>query len=245
MPSVKHNESFIIRSYEVDGSGSVTLPRIADYFQEAAGKNAHDLNFDISHLQEKGATWVLFRLHIKIDDFPLRWENITVNTWPSSGDGVRAFRDYELVNREGQRLGKGVSQWMVLNIKNRRPMRMPKEVIEMGLDFEHHLLPVDKVPFEKMKNHDFQTDLEVSRFDIDMNNHVNNVKYIEWMTGYLPAKVIGKLTCHEIKIQYHKETSPGVKISIKSKSVGNDTFLHNIVDDSGNLLAEGISFWKI
>lgn len=244
MPIIKHEEPFVIRSYEVDSTGTVSLPQIADYFQEAAGKNAHDLNFDISHLQEKGATWVLFRLHIKIDDFPSRWQNVTVNTWPSSGDGIRAFRDYEMINKEGKRLGKGVSQWMVLNMKNRRPMRMPGEVIEMGLNVEQHLLPVDKEPFGKMDSHDFQSNLEVSLYDIDMNNHVNNVKYIEWMTGYLPVEVVGDLKCHEIKIQYHRETSFGSRVIVKSRSLNDQSFLHSIHDDSDILLAEGISYWE-
>lgn len=123
-------------------------------------------------------------------------------------------------------------------------MRMPDEIIEMGLDVEQHLLPVDKDPFEKLGSHDFQTDFEVSRYDIDMNNHVNNVKYIEWMTGYLPAVVTGDMKCHEIKIQYHRETSLGNRIIIKSRKLNDQSFLHNIHDDSDNLLAEGISYWK-
>ncbi|CAN5435640.1 hypothetical protein BH23BAC3_BH23BAC3_02390 [soil metagenome] len=66
MTVVKHKESFIIRSYEVDGSGTVSLPQIADYFQEAAGKNAHDLHFDISHLQEKGQPGFSFDCILKL-----------------------------------------------------------------------------------------------------------------------------------------------------------------------------------
>lgn len=243
MPTIKHKEQFTVRSYEVDPSGTVPLPKIADYFQEAAGKNAHDLHLDISDLQEKGSTWVLFRLHIKISSFPERWQKIIVNTWPSSGDGIRAFRDYELVDKSGRQMGAGVSQWMVLNIKNRRPMRMPKEVMELGLNVEKHPLPVDKEPFKKIEEPDYKTVREVSRYDLDMNNHVNNVKYIEWMTGFLPESAVNNKKCIEIKLQYHRETSAGSTISISSKSLNDNGFLHNITDGKGELLAEGISRW--
>lgn len=246
MPTIKHSESFEVRSYEVDRAGTVSLPRIADYFQEAAGKNARDLDFDISDLQDKGVTWVLFRLHIRIDTFPERWQQITVNTWPTSGDGVRAFRDYELVNGSGEQLGLGVSQWMVLNMKNRRPVRMPKEITEMGLDVENHLLPVDKEPFEKISDSDsviISTHM-AGRYDMDMNHHVNNVKYIEWMTGYLPENITGERKCCEVKIQFHKETSLNSKVTVKSMPLDDESVLHNIIDKDNQLLAEGISFWK-
>jgi len=244
MKSVQHIESFVVRSYDVDETGAVSLPNIADYFQEAAGKNAHDLEFDISHLQEKGATWVLFRLHIRIEEFPVRWQPVSVNTWPSSGDGVRAFRDYELIDESGKQLGTGVSQWMILNMKNRRPMRMPQEIIDMGLGVDHHLLPVDKEPFIKMENCDHKSTHLTGCYDLDMNNHVNNVKYIEWMTGYLPDDMAGGMKCHEIKIQYHRETSLGRHVIIQSQKLNDRSFLHNIHDDSDNLLAEGISYWR-
>ncbi|REL37686.1 acyl-[acyl-carrier-protein] thioesterase [Rhodohalobacter sp. SW132] len=244
MPTIKHREPFVIRSYEVDGTGKVTLPCIADYFQEAAGKNAHDLHFDISDLQEKGATWVLFRLHIKIETFPERWQHVSVNTWPSSGDGIRAFRDYELVDESGERLGVGVSQWMVLNMENRRPMRMPKEILEMGLDVDKHMLPVDKDPFGTIDRPDIEKEISVSRYDFDMNNHVNNVKYIEWMTGHLPESLTKGLICREIKIQYHREVSETGTVHMTAESKGETEILHRITDNNGDLLAEGLSRWS-
>ena len=246
MTTIKHSEPFEVRSHEVDSTGTVSLPRIADYFQEAAGKNARDLNFDISDLQEKGTTWVLFRLHIRMDSFPERWQDITVNTWPSSGDGVRAFRDYELVNSDGDRLGVGVSQWMVLNMKSRRPVRMPKEITEMGLDVDKHLLPVDKDSFDKLADPDsvIISTHQAGKYDMDMNNHVNNVKYIEWMTGFLPEKITKKKKCFEINIQFHRETSLGSKVTVKSEPFDDESILHNIIDQNNQLLAEGVSRWK-
>lgn len=246
MPTIKHSEPFEVRSHEVDSTGTVSLPRIADYFQEAAGKNARDLNFDISDLQEKGNTWVLFRLHIKMDSFPERWQKITVNTWPSSGDGVRAFRDYELVDKSGKQLGLGVSQWMVLNMKCRRPVRMPKEITEMGLNVENHVLPVDKDPFKKISDSDsvIISTHKAGRYDMDMNNHVNNVKYIEWMTGFLPERITKKRRCCEIKIQFHRETQQGRKIKVKSMPLDGKSILHNIINQDDQLLAEGVSLWR-
>lgn len=240
-----YQDHFSVRSYEVDVTGRCTLPQVANYFQEAAGKHADALEFDISHLQAKGLTWVLYRMHIEIDQFPKRWEEVTVQTWPSSGDGIRAFRDYELKSADGKRLGVGISQWMVLDIKKRRPVRMPQEVIEMGLDVENHLLEVDKNPFPKLNELQSKTIVQVGRQDLDMNNHANNVKYIEWMISYLPEGLTDSKKCRSINLQYHAECSLNEQIEVRTEQIEEQQFLHNIIkSDSKELLAEGISSWK-
>ena len=238
-------DRFTVRSYEVDKNASVTLPQIANYFQEAAGKHADKLEFDISHLQEKGLTWVLYRMHIKIDQFPGRWEDVAVQTWPSSGDGIRAFRDYELRNSEGSRIGVGVSQWMVLDTQKRRPVRMPKEILEMGLDVENHLLSVEKSTFPKMESVDYKNNVTVGRQDLDMNNHANNVKYIEWMISYLPENASSHGKCSSINLQYHAECGLGDEIRVETQNLSPGKFLHRITKNSGEtLLAEGFSEWE-
>lgn len=244
MPVSEHQDSITIQSYEAGPDGAVAMPQIANYFQESAGRHAHRLDLDISDLQEKGATWVLYRMHIKIDHFPRRWEEVTVNTWPSSGDGVRAFRDYELKNKSGDQLGVGVSQWMILNTSTRRPMRMPRHIVDLNIGVKNHLLPVDKKSFPDIDRTDHETSVSVSLYDIDMNHHVNNVRYIEWMTGYLPESLIGETKCREISIQYHKEAVAGHTVQVIAKDLGNRTLLHNILNPDDELLAEGVSRWR-
>lgn len=246
MITIKHQEEFTVRSYEIGQNGTATLPSIANYFQEAAGKNARDLNFDIEDLQKKGATWVLYRMHIKMNRFPQRWQPVTVNTWPSSGDGIRAFRDYELVDINGETLGVAVSQWMVLNMENRRPMRIPSEILEMGLEVDKHKLPVDKTTFPEMEKPDSETLLTVGLHDLDMNHHVNNVKYIEWMSGFTDSDQSNIQECTELKLQYHKEAGLNQKVLVQYKKLPKNRYLHNIRDaNTDELLAEGISAWSV
>lgn len=243
MSTIKHQEEYRVRSYEVDASGRATLPVIANYFQEAAGKNARDLNFDIGDLHKNGLTWVLYRLHIKLNDFPKRWQQVTVNTWPSSGDGIRAFRDYELRSDSDEVLGLGISQWMVLNIETRRPSRIPKEILDMGLEIDKHMLPTDKSSFPAIEDADRSVSYTISRNDLDMNRHVNNVTYIEWMTGFMPDDVPIESRCEEINIQYHRECGLGQEIEISCQALDKNQYVHRITDRQGGLLAQGMSRW--
>ena len=203
---------FRIRSYEVNHDEQATLPSVCNYFQEAAGVHARHLNFDISQLRENGNTWVLYKMHVKLNSFPIRWQNVEVITWPSSGDGIRAFRDYELRDESSTQLAIGISQWMVLNLKTKRPVRMPEEILAMGLNSPEHVIEPVKSAVNGAGRGEKEFVTTAGTQDLDMNNHVNNVNYIGWMTGYLPLSVTGNATCREIEIQYSAESVKGDKI---------------------------------
>lgn len=98
-------ESFKIRASEIDADQKATLPAICNLLQEIAGNHARQLEFDITDLQQNKLTWVLHRLRLKMDRFPDWRETITVQTWPSGGDGLRAYRDFRILGTDGSTIG--------------------------------------------------------------------------------------------------------------------------------------------
>lgn len=247
----KFRAPFRIRSYEVGSSKTATLSAVCNYFQEAAGIHANKLDFDISSLQEKGLTWVLYKMHVKMHSFPRRWDQTEVITWPAAGDGLRAYRDYELRDDKGSLLGVALSQWMVLNLKTRRPVRMPHEIKEMGLQSNHHVLEVDKSPVPGIENPDPVYVTTAGRHDLDMNDHVNNVRYIDWITGYTPGSFIpAGMTCTELDVQYVSEAVAGDKIYLAQKpdttsETGSKTLRHTLYrNDPDHVIANAVTCWE-
>lgn len=241
---------FKVRSYEVDRHGLATLSSICNYFQEAAGIHANHLHFDISQLQESGFTWVLYKMDVEVQRFPERWESVTVKTRPSSGDGLRALRDYELFDEHGARIAAAVSQWMVLNTTTRRPVRLPKEILNMGLTNSDHVIEPDTSPLPKVNpNKEIEQHLILTAGlnDLDMNGHVNNVKYIEWFTGHLPAGLTDGKSCREIKIQYISECSAGDRIFHffeSDKQRNRKKVVQSLYKNSSlELIATAVTYW--
>src|SRR5215813_912680 len=81
-PAEIWTEAFRVHSYEVDFEGRATLETLCHYFQEAAWNHAERLGVGYSHLQREQRLWVLSRLLIKIDGYPLWGDAISVRTWP-------------------------------------------------------------------------------------------------------------------------------------------------------------------
>lgn len=221
MPEEKntYEACYKVRSYEVDYKEEASISTICNYFQETAGLHARQLQFDISDLQKKGLTWILYKLQVNVHQFPKRWESILVKTWPSTGDGLRAYRDYELHNEKGDILAVGLSQWMVLDIRKKRPVKMPKELMNSRFKTDNHVLELQKGNLSELSTEDTKLITRVGLNDLDMNQHVNNVRYIDWITGYPFSKSQNQKKCDQITIQYAAETTVGDQIYLTSQSI--------------------------
>lgn len=202
-----HTEHFTIRASEVNLNGKTTLPAICELFQEVAGNNAKDLSFDITDLKDQNMTWVLHRMDIKIDQYPDWRQNITIETWPAAGDALRAYRNYRILDEAGNQLCCCLSYWMMINLDTRRPIRIPQEVLDARLPDKEHVLEVKRSRISPIENSDHQEQIHVRSSDLDMNNHVNNARYIEWMMECLSLEEQEKIT--DLDIIYAHESNKG------------------------------------
>ncbi|MDZ7714674.1 MAG: thioesterase [Balneolaceae bacterium] len=217
-------EQFKIRSSEVDIHGKARLQSICNLLQEVAGNHALALNFDISQLMEKDLTWVLHRLHVVMGRLPDWRETITIKTWPSSGDTLRAYRDFQIFGEDGNEIGRSLSYWLMLNIKSRRPVRMPDEILEMAPTDVEHVLDIKSNRLSPLEKRDYSTEFKVRRSDLDMNNHVNNVKYIGWALETLPEEIKIK----EIDIEFQAECLVDDFIFSESRGDKDGKYIHQL-----------------
>ena len=205
MSEITFQETFKIRASEIDLNQQATLPAICNLLQEAAGNHARELEFDITDLQKNELTWVLYRLHLKMDRLPNWRETITIKTWPSSGDGLRAYRDFLIMDENEAVIGRSLSYWLIMDIQSRRPARIPKAILEMAPDNTDHVLPVTDPDFPEFDQVDISQQFEVRPTDLDLNRHVNNVRFIEWALSTLPDST----SVNEIDIQFTAESVLG------------------------------------
>jgi len=239
---IAYQETFKIRASEIDFNQQATLPAICNLLQEVAGNHARELEFDITDLHKDELTWVLHRLHVKIDRFPDWRETITVKTWPSSGDGLRAYRDFLIIGENGDTIGRSLSYWLIMDIKSRRPTRIPKKILELAPDDTDHVLPVSDSNFSDLDQADYSQQFDVRKTDLDLNQHVNNVRLIEWTLSCLPDDS----AVNQIDIKFMAESVLGDTDIVEVKEQTSDTnsqyFHHQILRASdGKILVKAIS----
>jgi len=229
-----HTEKFTIRANEVDTSGMLTIPSICNFFQEVAGNNARDLNFDITDMHAQNLTWVLHRMDIRLTRSAKWRETITVETWPASGDSLRAYRNYRLLDEHGKELGVCLSYWMILSLETRRPARIPDEVLNTRLDDRPNIIEVKKLRNKPIQEADSEKSIIVRRADMDMNNHVNNVRYFEWMLETIPEKTTQRISSFDIV--FLQETFVDDHL-VSSSQITSESVGFKITNSSGAVIA--------
>jgi medium-chain acyl-[acyl-carrier-protein] hydrolase len=236
MPRYFYEKDYEIRSYDCDYLGRVSPLSLFNYMQDLASTDAENLGFSVQHLMEKKMTWVLSRIHLKIEKVTYWKDKLKGGTWPSGRQGRYAMRDFRLRNAAGETIAVASSSWMVLDLEKRIPLKLEN----LGdIDFfeeEERALPDDFSPLPEQESFDAEKKIAVRFSDLDINRHVNHVAYINWGLEGLNEEVLFKKYPMEIEVQYRKEVFYKDRILSRSKqsdSKNNSVFLHMLLLEEG------------
>lgn len=205
MENQKWTEAYQVYWHDTDVNGNMSFAALSRYLQDIAWKNAESLDFGFKKVTELNLIWVLVRQLIQMNRMPRWGERIKIETWPRGCEGLWAYRDYQIKNEKNEILGGVSSSWMVIDTNTRRPQKL--EVME-GVLPKTILNPITensaaKIPFlEPGKLIDTR---HAKYSELDMNGHVNNPIYIDWMMDAI-SKVNKLKSYSNFQINYISET---------------------------------------
>ena len=232
--------SWAVRSYECGPDGLATMATICSYLQEAASLNAEALAFSKSDFDKAGEniSWVLTRLKVRMVRFP-RWEeNVRILTYPRGGRRIVAYRDFVLSDDSGAELGRATSEWMLIDLASRKVVPIPEGVFAAANTVRPPAFGDEA--FAKLRwdcrETSGATTFIARRGDIDMNGHVNNIHYIEWLMETRPSAAA---PCRELEVAFRSETFAGDQVFGESVEVEPGVFVHRLAssDNRDHVLA--------
>lgn len=213
------DDEYLVSSYEVDARGMMPLPTLGKFMQETAYHHANHLDFGYDQLKEQGLFWVLSRLLISIDKYPRWGDKIRVSTWPSGVEGLIAYRDFKVLDVQGNRIGAAGSAWLMLDSERHRPQRpeLLKErnglfPTERTLDRRPAKIPSLTEPKEGMF-------FPVRYSDLDLYDHVNNAKYMQWILDSYPEELLRRNEIALFEINFLAEAKMGDEVAIHTERI--------------------------
>lgn len=106
--------------------------------------------------------WVLSRLHVQIQKYPLWRDRIQVETWATSRlGGVRAYRDFRLLDANDEPVGAATSLWLLLDVNTRRPVRIPDRLLDLRVYERESVLPDVTERLERQQRVDLEKKFDV------------------------------------------------------------------------------------
>lgn len=228
--------------YDVDKDKFMSPRAMLKYFDEVSA--VHNNINSGQEVEAKGYGWMLNKWKVKINKYPKLYENILIKTWISKIDRFFVNREYSIEDRNGQELVSASSLWIFIDMDKRRPARLSEDLIDYDL-------VMDKFFFNKFtrfnKNMEFDNEIEfrVRRSDIDINQHVNNLVYFDWILEEVPEKIYFNYKLRSFEIDYRREITYPATIKSKNKIVenGDISILHGIYDQEKDANVYGESNW--
>jgi medium-chain acyl-[acyl-carrier-protein] hydrolase len=240
-------ETYRIRSYEVDCRNRLSILSIFSFMQEAAGKHADVLGVSIHQLLSENFTWLLARLKIKIARYPGWNDRIQVSTWPSGTQQLFALRDFEIKDDHNRIIAAAVSAWLVIDLQKRRPVRISPFVERLKPVDGNHILPDRLDKLAALSRHEHKRNFVARYSDLDINQHVNNVSFVEWVVESVPPAVLNTSVPVEIEINFLAEAFYDDQIQAVCHPLdpNNTEFLHGLIRrQDGRELARARTMWR-
>ena len=190
--NVGHDEVFI-KSMDTD---SLYYAKPSLYFglnQEMGGLHANEMGCGLKKLRdEDDKTWMIIRTRMELGKAAKWMDTLSLDTWYQEGYRIYSPRMIECRDKDtGEMVFNSCSWWIVMDLQKKRPCRPDvfKDILPFADNREIWKDPaLPQYPdISEFEEEPFSgSDIKISYYDTDYNQHVNNISYVTWAMESFP-----------------------------------------------------------
>lgn len=222
---------FMAEPFHCDFGGRLFMGHLGNHLLNAADFHSTDRGFGMKYLMSIQRSWVLSRLAIEMDEMPSQYTCFNVETWVESAMRFFTSRNFRVVSGD-KVYGYGRSIWAMIDTESRQPTDI-YDIDNGAIDnwiVKDKECPIDKggrvrVGAEAQLVHTIDTYYN----DVDINGHINSVKYIEHVLDLWPISWYSDHQVHRFEIAYVAEAHAGDQLSFFREQTADGTFNIRIV----------------
>lgn len=180
--------SFVAEPFHVDFTGRLFMGVLGNHLLNCAGFHATERGFGIAELNESNYTWVLSRLAVELEEMPMQYEEFSVDTWVENVYRLFTDRNFSIYGKDGRVYGYARSVWAMINMDTRKPADLLTLHGGSIIDYieNEKECPIEKPGRIKVATLMPERKIDIYYNDIDINGHVNSIKYIEHILDLFP-----------------------------------------------------------
>ncbi|AQK82398.1 myristoyl-acyl carrier protein thioesterase isoform X1 [Zea mays] len=215
-------QNFSIRSYEIGADRTASIETMMNHLQETALNHVKTAGLlgdgfgSTPEMSKRNLFWVVSQMQAIVERYPCWGDTVEVNTWVSANGKNGMRRDWHIRDSmTGHTILKATSKWVMMNKLTRKLARIPDEVrteIEPYFVGRSAIVDEDNRKLPKLPEGQstsaakyVRTGLTPRWADLDINQHVNNVKYIAWILESAPITIFENHELASIVLDYKRE----------------------------------------
>lgn len=255
-----YRQNFSIRSYEIGADKTASIETLMNHLQETALNHVMCAGLlgdgfgSTPEMSKRNLIWVVTKMQVGVEYYPSWGDIIEVDTWvgASGKNGMR--RDWHVRDRQtGQTIMRATSNWVMMNKQTRRLSKFPEEVrAEIGPYFldKGPVIEEDSRKLPKLGDDNadhVRSGLTPRWSDLDVNQHVNNVKYIGWILEGAPRSVLENHELGSMTLEYRRECGRDSVLQSLTSVSASETSLecqHLLRLEGGAEIVKGRTEWR-
>lgn len=207
-----HTAAYTVTPLHADCFGRARVSSLLRFAQDAAEAHCLELGTDWDSMAKKNCFWAVIRQRIEIDRLPKTGETVTVKTWPMPTSRVAYPRATAGYDAQGNRLFRVISLWVIMDRTTRAMIRPDKSGVEvLGTLLGSELKAPAGLPAGEFQNRQVRS---VCFCDLDVNGHMNNTRYPDWICDLLPAAFHREHPVRAVTVCYMSEALEGQQLRL-------------------------------
>ncbi len=215
---------------EVNKELRMTNRALITTFQNSASFYSDSLNYGILDIPKTFLTWFVVDWKVEVLKRPMYGDEITIKNWNRDANNSFSHMDFEVYVKD-KLCVKATSKWVLFNLKTKSYESISNELLKLyGGNGNKSVFEEKELPHMRtLEQYSKKKKIVIRKSDLDFNNHVNNVKYFDYLMDYSDGYEYDKL-----RITYRKEIKADDDVYLHySKTDNKDLFA--IIDKDNNV----------
>lgn len=208
-----YKKEFELGINEVDKNNKMKLSTCLKLMQEIGALHSKEYGYCLDTEKSTHKAWVVLAWKLEIFNRPSWNQKIYASTWISKMDKIYFYRNFEMKDSEGNIIAKATSQWIMIDTVTKKIEKITEELlnlfIKLKVDGYEDTLKKPNLKFD-VSNLEEIYDFVVQKRDLDTNNHMNNIVYLDLAMEGLDDEFCDSIT--NIEIYYKSECKVDEKI---------------------------------
>lgn len=184
--------------------GYLSYKNLVNILLETSNEQSIINNSTAEDLLKVNKTWMIYKWKISLNRPIKRREKILVRTWASGFEKISAYREFEIIDENKEVILKASAIFLVVDLIKLKPVRISDEISgEYEIINERNFETIERIKpdLENLLENKFK----IRKSDIDINGHVNNVIYIDWIEETLSEEIYANYFISELNLIYSRE----------------------------------------
>lgn len=203
--------AFQVEPFQEDFMGELSWGTLGNLLLRCANFHASERGFGRLLIDGQLHVWVLSRMVIEMERMPRTGGHFAIETWVRSAYRFFTDRCFAITDEAGRPLGYAYTIWALINMNTRESVPMSSITNEAFLDCIDAEKPCPVTPPGRIRLKAAVPARTIDTYysDIDVNNHVNSIRYIEHVLDLFPKERYAAERVARIEVAYSEEAFAG------------------------------------